>query len=113
MQVPVSRMLLSLGAAGVLVLASVFLYMVGHRQGRGAACFEVAVGVRDSRGQSLRTVLLSLPGAVWDYTFWGSDCTMTIHAPTNAGWTGGRWRFNLSSATLYSEDDDAQRVYPG
>jgi hypothetical protein len=107
------RLLLAsaLGGAGILA-AGLFTYGVGHRNGRGTACFEVAVGLRDRDGGSLRTLMMSRQGAAWDYTFWGKQCTVTIHAPDGSGSIRGQWRFDLWSATLYANDSDTMRVYP-
>jgi hypothetical protein len=98
--------------AAIAVTAIAFTYGVAHRAGRGATCFEVAVSTQDTTGRSLRTHLLSRPGAKWDYSFWGGDCTISIYAPDGDGQLGGRWRYVIDEATLYADDPDAVATFP-
>jgi hypothetical protein len=95
----------------VVAVALALTYGVAHRSGRGAACFEVAVNTRDPTGNSLRTLLMSRPGAVWEYTFCGSRCTISIYVP-GGGEDFGHWRYILAEATLYADDANATRIFP-
>jgi hypothetical protein len=54
-----SPLLLSLLVIAGLTLAGVAGYGVGHRAGRGSACFAVAVHAADLYGQSLSSLYLS------------------------------------------------------
>lgn len=94
------------------VFAAAVGYGVGHRRGRGATCFEVAVNTRDPDGRSLRSALLSREGATSDYTFWGTQCTITIVYPASGGRSGGHWRYDVGNARLYADDDEALAVFP-
>ena len=86
-------------------------YGVGHRAGRGEACFDVATQVRDAHDRSLSSYLASRPGATTDYTFWGSDCTISIGFPENGVMRGGRWRYVLHDAKLYADDEAAMELF--
>jgi hypothetical protein len=96
----------------LIAAAMAFTYGVAHRTGRGATCFDVAVNTRDSAGRSLRSLLLSRDGAKWDYSFWGTDCTISLHVFEGGKNTGGRWRYVVEDATLYADDDEATRIFP-
>jgi hypothetical protein len=96
----------------LVVVALAFTYAVAHRTGRGAACFDVAVNTKDSAGRSLRSLLLSRDGATWDYSFWGSDCTISLYALQGGKSTGGHWRYVVKDARLYADDDEATRIFP-
>ena len=102
---------------GYVVLASVILilaivgagaYFAGHRAGKGRACFEVALATSDSSGRSLSDLFVNEPGFQWDYSFWGQDCTLSLYTPARHG----RWRYDLRSASLFADDDDAVRLFP-
>jgi len=102
------------GLAVVSVVAAVaFAWGVGHRQGRGEACFKIAVNTRVQGGRSIQSIVLSRQEAEWDYTFWGTHCTLTAAAPVEGGGrVSGRWRYEMASATLYAEDDSAMALLP-
>ena len=97
---------------GLAIMIGVVCYGLGHRQGRGAACFEVAINTRVQDGRSLRSALLSRPGATSEYSFWGTHCTITVSFPTTRGRDGGHWRYDLERAALYTDDDPAATLLP-
>jgi hypothetical protein len=100
-------------ALGLLLAAvSMVAYAAGQRSGRGKTCYEVALSTPDAHGVSLRTGVMSNAELLTDYTFWGTQCTLSI------GWTaggkrlGGRWRYDVPSATLFADDETAEKVFP-
>ncbi len=91
--------------------ALAFTYEVAHRSGRGATCFEVATHTKDQSGMSLRTAVMARHGTTWEYSYWGSDCTISVvHSETQESL--GHWRYVVASATLYADDEVAERVFP-
>jgi hypothetical protein len=99
--------------AAVLAGAGILGYFVGHRAGRGSACLESALAVRDSEGRTLRTLLLSRASAQSDYTFWGTHCTISIGWSTGASLEGGRWAYVPAEGALFADDESAFRLFPG
>ena len=106
------RKLLASIAIFALCGLSVFSYFSGVRKGRGQACFEVGVSIADQNGESLRSALMSRPGARWEYSFWGNQCTVSIGWEQEGHLVGGRWRFDLPTATLYSETEESEVLFP-
>jgi hypothetical protein len=109
------RRALSMGVVtGCVVgaLVAVGGYLVGHRGGRGAACFEVAVHTPDSAGETLSSLVLSRPGAKAEYSFWSTHCTISIGWRGKSGPEGGRWAYFPRQARLYAGDAGAERVFP-
>jgi hypothetical protein len=88
------------------------VYVIGRRAGRGQSCFEMAVH-SVHRGSSLQAVIMAKPGAKWDYTFWGRDCTISIGWGEGGSAIGGRWRYDIPTATLFADDSGAEAVFPG
>jgi hypothetical protein len=101
---------------GLLLLAAVLLgaaaFALGHRAGRGAMCFEVAVSSPDASGRTLSSTLLQLPGARSDYSFWGTHCTLSIGFPRNGGMVGWRWRFEPAEGKLWADSEEAEELFP-
>ena len=105
--------LLSIGSALVLAAALCLSYAVGHRAGRGQACFDAAINTPDRQGQTLAGLVLSRDGATSDYTFWGTYCTVTVGYQDESGtWVGGRWRFIPSEMSLYADEPGAEALFP-
>ena len=98
----------TVGLAAALLLA----YGVGHRAGRGDACFQTAVHTPDQAGHTLTSLLLSRRGAKADYSFWGTHCTISIGWPNERGLESGRWAYFPNQARLYAADEPAVRVFP-
>lgn len=100
-------------AVAVVVAALVFAWGVGHRQGRGEACAQIAANTKAQGGRSIQSLLLSRPHAEWDHSFWGTHCTLTAAALIEGGGrVGGRWRYDMTTATLYADDDSALALLP-
>jgi YD repeat-containing protein len=74
--------------------------------------YEVALATPDSHGVSLRTSILTKAGALTDYTFWGTQCTLSIGWTDGGNKLGGRWRYDVPSATLFADDETAEKVFP-
>jgi hypothetical protein len=105
--------LVSIGLAFLLAAALWFSYEVGHRAGRGQACFEAAIRTPDERGRTLTGLFLSREGATSDYTFWGTYCTVTVGYYDEEGeWVGGRWRFIPDQMSLYADEGNAAVLFP-
>jgi hypothetical protein len=109
------RVLALAGGVVLLILVAGLAYQAGNRAGRGATCFEVAVHTPDQAGQTLNALFLNRPGSKFDYTFWGTHCTISI------GWRpdgradrveGGRWAYFPGKAKLFAQDDTAGKVFP-
>lgn len=102
-----------LTSAGVVIcLAVVGSYLVGHRAGRGAACFQVAVNTPNQKGESLTSLLLSRPEVASDYTFWGTHCTISIALGSGEAAQGGRWAYFPGQAKLFAADAEADTLFP-
>lgn len=104
-----------LGAGGAFVAALLFLvasYSVGHRSGRGAMCFEAAINLPDSRGETLKSKVLQLPESRSDYSFWGTHCTISIGFMDRGALRGGRWRFEPATGRLWADSDEAEELFP-
>jgi len=106
-------LLLSLVAVLTVALIAVFCYWAGRRVGYGACCYEVAMNTQDSQGRSLSSLFLSKPGAVSDYTCWGTHCSISIGYPSESGIKGGHWVYVPREAKVYANDDDAEKLFPG
>lgn len=96
-------------AAGVL---TVIAYAIGHRAGRGAMCYEVAINLPDANGRSLSSSLLRLPASRSDYSFWGTHCTLSIGFMDRGELRGGRWRFEPEAGRLWADSDEAETLFP-
>jgi len=97
------------GTVGAVGVGS---YWAGHRAGRGAACFEIAVRTRDAEGRTLASTFLKRASAQSSYSFWGDACTLSIGFPTDNGVAGGRWAFDLRTGQLFHVDEAGARLFP-
>lgn len=104
--------ILVLGAAFILFVAGIVGFGIGHRRGKGRACFEVAIATRSADGSTLKEALLVKPGTRADYTYWGRDCTLTITLSDRTGMREGRWRYDVETATLFAEDESGHQLFP-
>jgi len=107
-RVALSIALLIVAGAGVIL----YSYAAGRRAGRGAMCFEVAIHSRDNLGRSLASELLAQPGARSDYTFWGTQCTVSVGFLRGGQLVGGRWRYDPSRDALWADSAEAEALFP-
>lgn len=103
--------IIMVGSLG-LALGALAGYSYGHRAGRGAMCFETAVNTPDTQGRTLASTLLRRPGARSDYSFWGTDCTISIGFLEEGRLVGGRWRFEPARARLWADSPEGEQLFP-
>jgi hypothetical protein len=106
------RPLLPVLCALTAVLALALTYGVAHRKGRAQTCFEVALNLPDVTGRSLASEVLGRSGYSFDYSFWGTDCTISIGFDAEGDRLGGRWRFFPSRGLLFADDVGAEVLFP-
>ena len=107
------NVLVVLGSLALLSSTALASFLVGERVGRGRGCLSSALAWRGPTGLSIGKEVLSRPGSIVDYTFWGDNCSISAGFPSDSGWVGGRWAYVPAKNLLFAVDSSGEALIPG